>query len=603
MCGILGFAGKGPVRKIISQGLKALEYRGYDSCGYALLSDNSLKIRRKTGKGGMEELVSEIPEHSDKRIFTISHTRWATHGKVSLENAHPHTDCKHEIALVHNGIIENYSRLKRELEQKGHIFVSDTDTEVIAHLFEEKAKEMSFRKAVLKSLNELEGTFALLVLKKGCHEIIGARKGATLLVGVKETDFFISSDLNSIVNHTDEMMFLEDGDMFAIDEKMEIFDFKSEEKVKRSFSRIKGSVPSTAIGNFENYMQKEIFEQPAVLEATFNSLCEELPRYMEIVDTVPGRIIIVGCGSSWHAGLVGEHITEDFLRIPAEVEYASEFRYRNPVFLPGDLVVSISQSGETADTLGAVKQAKKKAKLLSICNVHHSSIPGESDYALYTHAGPEIGVASTKAFTAQIAALYFLNLLLALKMGLIKKSSLHRKIEEFSATVKKIGCIFSILPEIEKIADKLRDESNALFLGRGIHFPVALEGALKMKEVSYIHAEGYPAAEMKHGPIALIDENMPVIFIAVRDRFSMKVISNMREVKARGGHIITVSDYIDDDIFSLSDEIINIPEVKNEYLKPILTVIPLQLLAYFTALKRNCDVDKPRNLAKCVTVE
>jgi len=384
---------------------------------------------------------------------------------------------------------------------------------------------------------------------------------------------------------------------------MERVSFPSGESVRRKFSKIKSSVQSTAIGNFENYMQKEIFEQPSVLEATFNSLCKELPHYMKAVDTVPDRIIIVGCGSSWHAGIVGKYITEDFLRIPAEVEYASEFRYRNPVFLPGDLVVSISQSGETADTLGAVKEAKKKAKLLSICNVHNSSIPEESDYAIYTQAGPEIGVASTKAFTAQIGALYFLNLLLALKMGLVNKYSLKNKIEEFSRIVKNIECIFSILPEMEKIAEKLKDKLNTLFLGRGIHFPVALEGALKMKEVSYIHAEGYPAAEMKHGPIALIDENMPVIFITVRDRFSMKVISNMREVKARGGYIITVSDYVDDDILSLSDEMINIPEAENEYLKPILTVIPLQLLAYFTALKRDCDVDKPRNLAKCVTVE
>ncbi|MBN1444611.1 MAG: glutamine--fructose-6-phosphate transaminase (isomerizing) [Candidatus Omnitrophica bacterium] len=603
MCGILGFSGKGPVRKIISRGLKALEYRGYDSCGYAFLSEGVVCVNKKTGKGGTDELVSEIPEYSDRRICVISHTRWATHGKVCLENAHPHRDCKNEIALVHNGIIENYARLKKELEQKGHIFSSDTDTEVIAHLFEEEAKKMPFRKAVLKSLNKLDGTFALLVLRKGCSEIIGARKGSPLFAGVKGKDFFISSDINSIVNYTDEIMFLEDGDMFAIGDEMEILDFVKKESVKRSFSRIKSGVQSTAMGNFESYMQKEIFEQPAALVSTFNSLCKELARYMEIVDTVPGRITIVGCGSSWHAGLIGEYMMEKLLRIPVEVEYASEFRYRNPVFLPDDLVVSISQSGETADTLGAVKEAKKKAKLLSICNVHNSSIPGESNYALYTQAGPEIGVASTKAFTAQIAALYFLNLLLALKMGLIKEYSLEKKIEEFSATAKKIRCIFSMLPDMEKIADKLKDKSNALFLGRGIHFPVALEGALKMKEVSYIHAEGYPAAEMKHGPIALIDENMPVVFISVRDRFSMKVISNMREVKARGGCIITVSDYIDDDILNISDEIINIPEAENEYLKPLLTVIPLQLLAYLTALKRDCDVDKPRNLAKCVTVE
>lgn len=603
MCGILGFSGKGYVRNIVSSGLQSLEYRGYDSCGYAFLSGGCIKTDKKTGKGKIKELFSKVPGYADKRVCIIAHTRWATHGKVSLDNAHPHMDCKNEIAVVHNGIIENYAGLKDDLERKGHRFVSETDTEVIAHLLEENEKHLCFREAVLKSLNELDGSFAILVLRKNNAEIIGARKGSPLLAGLDGKNFFISSDINSIVKYTDKVIFFEDGEMFAAGDKVEVFDFVTGRKVEKNVSRVKSDVREAGIGNFESYMQKEIFEQPEVLGRTFDSLYSEFDLHLREIDFLPGRIIIVSCGSSWHAGLIGEYIMEDFLRLPVDVEYASEFRYRNPVFLPGDLVISISQSGETADTIGAVKTAKGKAKTLSICNVYNSSVVRESDYVLYTRAGPEIGVASTKAFTAQLAVLYFLNLLLGYRMGVIKKSFFKKREEEFRKIPEKVRDIFSSLQGIEKISGSLQDKSNALFLGRGIHFPVALEGALKMKEVSYIHAEGYPAAEMKHGPIALIDEKMPVVFVSVRDRFSMKVLSNMEEIKSRGGYIITITDDVTGEVRKVSDEIIRIPWIEDEYLKPILTVIPLQILACLTAVKRGCDVDKPRNLAKSVTVE
>ena len=603
MCGILGFSGRGNIKKIVRDGLKSLEYRGYDSCGYALIVDNSLEIRKRVGKGKIDELVEGIPEFVSKRCFVIAHTRWATHGSVNSINTHPHTDCNNEIAVVHNGIIENYHILKKSLEEKGHRFVSETDTEVIAHLIEENEKALCFKDAVAKSLKELEGSFALLIIKKNNDEIIGARKGSPLLIGIREKDFFISSDLHSIVPYTDKILFLEDGEMFVVEDSIEIIDFIKGARIEKSISRIDMDLQNVSEGDFESYMQKEIFEQPVILEKTFSSLYLDFIEGKTQIDFLPGRIIIIGCGSSWHSGLIGEYMMEDFLRIPVEVEYASEFRYRNPVFLPGDLVVAISQSGETADTIGAVREAKGKARILSICNVYNSSISRESDYVLYTQAGPEIGVASTKAFTSQIVALYFLNLLIGYKAGRIRKSVFEQSMKDFNGICKKIKEIFLQQQAIERIAGYLKEKTNALFLGRGIQFPVALEGALKMKEVSYIHAEGYPAAEMKHGPIALIDEHMPAVFVLVKDRFSMKVLSNMQEIKSRGGYVITITDYIEESIRNLSDEIICVPEIDNEYLKPVLTVIPLQMLACFTAYKRGCDVDKPRNLAKSVTVE
>ncbi len=604
MCGIFGFSGKGWVRNIMTSGLQALEYRGYDSCGYAFLLGNTIKVEKRVGKGKIRELFSGIPERTDSQACIISHTRWATHGKICMDNAHPHMDCKNEIAVVHNGIIENYAHLRKILEQKGHRFISETDTEVVPHLIEEHEKHMRFHKAVMKSLNELEGSFAILVLRKDGPGIIGARKGSPLLVGFYEDNFLISSHINPIMEYTDRVMFFEDGEMFIVSNNgIRVFNLASGGEVEKNSVRIKSGFAKSDTGGFESYMQKEIFEQPEVLNRTFESFSAEIDRYDREIDFLPGRIIIVGCGSSWHAGLIGKYIMEDFLRLPVDVEYASEFRYRNPVLLPDDLVVAISQSGETADTIGAVKAVQGYARVLSICNVLNSSIVRESDYVFYTQAGPEIGVASTKAFTSQLATLYFLNLLIGLKKGVIAKSSLKKRIEEFKELSGKILEILNTMTHIEKISASLQDRQNALFLGRGIHFPVALEGALKMKEVSYIHAEGYPAAEMKHGPIALIDEHMPVVFVSGAGRFSAKVLNNMAEVKLRGGYIITVTDDSVSEMKKVSDEIIVVPHIDNEYLGPILTVVPLQMLAFFTAIKRGCDVDKPRNLAKSVTVE
>ncbi|HOL21710.1 MAG TPA: glutamine--fructose-6-phosphate transaminase (isomerizing) [bacterium] len=602
MCGILGFSGKGDIKKIVRDGLKSLEYRGYDSSGYALLQKNSLEIKKKVGKGKIEELVEEIPEYSQERVFVIAHTRWATHGRVNLSNAHPHTDCRGEIAVVHNGIISNYTGLKKQLENKGHRFVSETDTEVIAHLIEENTNKFPFDKAVMKSFQQLDGSFALLVIKKGENKIIGARNGSPLVVGKDSDVFFVSSDINSITKYTDTVMFLEDGEMFVLDETLKFFDYFGGKSKEKKYVNVEMFYHSAISEGYETYMEKEIMEQPEVIERTWLSLYERLSDYIKEVE-IPERIIIVACGSSWHAGLIGEYFLEDIVRIPVEVEYASEFRYRNPVILDNDIVVAISQSGETADTLGAIKDVRNKARVLSICNVYNSSLTRESDYVLYTSAGPEVGVAATKTFTAQLVALYFLTLLLACKRKVMDISAFKKKTEEINGIIEKVIKVLEIADRIEILGDKLKDRTNALFLGRGMQFPVALEGALKMKEVSYIHAEGYPAAEMKHGPIALIDEDMPVVFSLVKDRFYTKILHNMEEVKARGGYIITVTDFINEEIKKISDEIIHIPLVKDEYLKPVLTVIPLQLLAYFTARKRGCDVDKPRNLAKSVTVE
>ncbi|MCX8082554.1 MAG: glutamine--fructose-6-phosphate transaminase (isomerizing) [bacterium] len=603
MCGILGFSGKGNIRQIVKDGLKALEYRGYDSCGYALLRDKIIKIDKKIGKGKIDELADSLPEGVSEKVSVIAHTRWATHGKVDLTNAHPHTDCKNEIALVHNGIISNYNYLKKQLEEKGHRFVSETDTEVIAHLIEENTKLYPFEEAVKNSLKQLEGSFAILVIKKGENKIIGARNGSPLIVGVNNDGFFVSSDINSIARYTNNVIFLDDGELFILDKKVKVIDYITGREKEKRFTTTEGLHQGGLSEGFKSYMEKEIMEQPEVIKETWLSLCKEFSKYLDVID-IPERIIIVACGSSWHAGLIGEYFMEEILRIPVEVEYASEFRYRNPVILDKDMVVAISQSGETADTLGAIREVKDKTKVLSICNVYNSSLTRESDYVFYTSAGPEVGVAATKTFNAQIVALYFLTLILAYKKGCIDISFFEREKEELADIIEKVRVSLILLREkIEYLSEQLKDRTNALFLGRGIQFPVALEGALKMKEVSYIHAEGYPAAEMKHGPIALIDENMPVVFILVKDKLYQKVLHNMEEVKARGGYIITVAEFVDEEIEKISNEIIHIPVVNNEYLKPILTVIPLQLLAYFTAVKRGCDVDKPRNLAKSVTVE
>lgn len=602
MCGIFGFKGKGNIKEIIKNGLKDLEYRGYDSCGYFLNDDNFSSFKKLVGKNKIEELVEEIPSHVKEKIIVISHTRWATHGEINEKNAHPQFDCKREIGVVHNGIIENYQALKNLLIKRGHNFISETDTEVIPHLIEEEIKSgKDIIEAIISSLRLLEGSFAVLITIKGKNFLIGARKNSPLCIGFDGENFYIASDIIPVSKYTNKVVFLEDNEIFVLNEDIKFYNFLKGTEIRKKFKEVKIKYEEISKGRFETYMLKEIYEQPEAIERTLKFFIEN--TFEELIkEKLPERIIITGCGTSWHAGLVGKYIIEDFLNLPCEVEYASELRYRNPVVNSKTLLLAISQSGETADTLGAIRKLKGKCNIFSICNVESSSIARESDFLLLTKAGPEIGVASTKAFTSQILILYLFSLSFLFKRKKIDKNGFSKKCKEIMEIVNVMKEYLEI-NNIEKISDRLVEKTNALYLGRGINFPIALEGALKLKEVSYIHAEGYPAAEMKHGPIALIDENMPVIFISVKDRHLKKIISNMEEVKTRKGYIISVCDFLSEEIKRLSNEIIKIPEIKNEYLKPILISIPLQLIAYFVARKKGLDVDKPRNLAKSVTVE
>lgn len=602
MCGIFGFKGKGKIREIIKNGLKTLEYRGYDSCGFFFNSNICTFFDKKVGKNKIEDLVASLPFEMKENVVVISHTRWATHGQITEENTHPHFDCKKEIAVVHNGIIENYHFLKVQLEQKGHNFVSQTDTEVLPHLIEENLKRgKDIISAVISSVKELEGSFALLITKKGENFVIGVKKNSPLVIGFDGKNFYFASDVLPVSKYTNKIIFLEENEIFYLDSDIKFFNFKNGCEIKKKFDEIKINPYETLKEKFDSYMIKEIFEQPQALERSLKYFLDETFEKLKRQFT-PRRIIITGCGTSWHAGLIGEYIIEELLEIPVEVEYASELRYRNPVVDKTTLLISISQSGETADTIGAMRHLKGKCKIFSVCNVEKSTIVRESDFTLLTKAGPEIGVASTKAFTSQILILYLFSLTYLFKKGKIGKEKFYNRCDEILKLKEKMEIFFK-KNNIEEIAEKLIFKTNALYLGRGINFPIALEGALKLKEVSYIHAEGYPSAEMKHGPIALIDENMPVVFICVKDKLLKKVISNMEEVKTRKGYIISVCDFISDEIKKISDEIILIPHMDNEYLKPFLTVIPLQLLAYYVAKKKGLDVDKPRNLAKSVTVE
>ena len=604
MCGIFGYVGKGNIQGIVRKGLKTLEYRGYDSCGYAILENGELNVEKKIGKGKIEELTSLLPENVPYPVRIISHTRWATHGKVTIENAHPQLDCERKIALVHNGIIENYKEIKEALEKKGHKFISKTDTEAIAHLIEEYMGRDEFEEAVKKALLELNGSFAVVIMNRDSGKVIGARRHSPLAIGVEGEDFFIASDPLSFLNRTKKVIFLEDDEMAIVDKEVEILHLKMNKKREKIFQEINLDTKEIEKGHYQHFMLKEIFEQGEVIENTYqyisnNAVLENIDK--RIIEGVE-KIVFVGCGTSWHAGLVGEYMIEDVAEIPVEVEYASEFRYRNPVLDERDIVITISQSGETADTLAALREAKKKCRVFSICNVPGSSIARESDYVLYTKAGTEIGVASTKAFTAQLTVLYLLALYLARKREKVSENFINTQRKALEKIPEKIKEILQKSREIEKISEHFLLRNNALFLGRGFQFPIALEGALKLKEVSYIHAEGYPAAEMKHGPIALIDQEMPVVFLAVKDRSYSKIMGNIEEVKARGGFVIALVNDGDREVEKLVDVVISVPET-NQYSMPLLTVIPLQLLAYYTALKRGCDVDKPRNLAKSVTVE
>ena len=609
MCGIVGYLGNKDAAPILINGLKRLEYRGYDSAGIATVNDNQMFVIKEVGKiRKLEEAVSRDmpPGH-----VGIGHTRWATHGKPNQLNAHPHTDCTGNIVLIHNGIIENYSVLKKLLEQSGHIFKSDTDTEIVAHLIEELYDGSNFEEAFREALQRIEGTFGFAVINKNeADKIYVARKGSPIVIGIGSDEYFVASDVTPLIPHTRNVFYLEDDEMAILTRQGVITKTIQNKVIEKQVQKITMELEDIEKQGFEHYMLKEIFEQPKTIMDTMRGriLREEglvkLGGLAEVEDKLirAGRIIIVASGTSWHAGLIGEYLIEEFCRIPVEVEYASEFRYRNPIINDNDIIIAISQSGETADTLAALREGKHKGALvLGIVNAVGSTIARETHAGVYIHAGAEIGVASTKAFTSQVTALALITMLIARKkyMSVVQGKQMIDDLLKIPENVKKI---LAQNDYIRELAETYHTQRNFLYLGRGYNFPVALEGALKLKEISYIHAEGYPAAEMKHGPIALIDENMPVVFIATQDAIYDKVISNIQEVKARKGRVICVANEGDERIQQFADHVIYIPQTC-QALTPLLSVIPLQLLAYHIAVLRGCDVDQPRNLAKSVTVE
>ncbi|MCO6494526.1 MAG: glutamine--fructose-6-phosphate transaminase (isomerizing) [Bacteroidetes bacterium] len=611
MCGIVGYYGHREALPIIIKGLKRLEYRGYDSAGVALLG-NKLEVFKTKGK--VSDLENIIPQRMPQNVG-MGHTRWATHGEPNDVNAHPHLSQSGNLAVIHNGIIENYGSLKEALIQNGHVFTSDTDSEVLIHLVEEikNIEGCSLEEAVRLALNQVVGAYAIVILSRDePSKLIAARKGSPLVVGFGEKgEYFLASDATPIVEYTRKVTYLDDGEMVFI--KDGILTIKTIEDVEKSpyIQNLEISLDAIEKGGFEHFMLKEIFEQPKSILDSFRGrinsttgafMMRSLEEYEEKLRNIR-RIVMLGCGTSWHAGLVGEYLFEELARIQVEVEYASEFRYRNPVISEDDLYIAISQSGETADTLAAMSLAKEhKATVFGICNVVGSSIPRMSDAGAYTHAGPEIGVASTKAFTSQVTVLSLLALALAKIRGTISNSQLKFYMAELENIPDKVEKTLKLDKQIIELSERFKDSKNFLYLGRGVNFPVALEGALKLKEISYIHAEGYPAAEMKHGPIALIDEQMPVVFIATRSPHYEKVISNIQEVKARKGIVIAIVTEGDAQVKKMADYIIEVPDTE-EIFSPLLTTIPLQLLSYHIAVLRGCNVDQPRNLAKSVTVE
>ncbi len=608
MCGIVGYIGNNRAAPVLIDGLKHLEYRGYDSAGLALVQNGEMVVRKQPGK--ISELENALKSLSLPATLGIGHTRWATHGIPNAVNAHPHTDCSGSLALIHNGIIENFAALKTELLKKGHVFRSETDTEVLAHLIEE-FYEGDLERAVRQAVNEVVGTYGILVVSsKEPDRIVAARNGSPLLLGIGEKAFLAASDASAVVQYTRDVVYLDDGEMAVLTRSGYGTKTIRNQRTTKRVEKLAFDLDKIEKGGFETFMLKEIFEQPDVLrdamrgrvqaesgQVRLGGLQDHLQQLLEA-----RRIIITACGTSWHASLIGEYLLEDLLRIPVEVEYASEFRYRNPVLDKESIVIVVSQSGETADTLAALREAKKRrSPVFGICNVVGSTIARETVAGVYVHAGPEIGVASTKAFTAQVVTLVMMAVMMARKKWMSQEEG-RRILTELEAIPDKISQILEENKAIRRIGEMYKNSRNFLYLGRGYNFPVALEGALKMKEISYIHAEGYPAAEMKHGPIALIDENMPVIFIAIKDSTYDKVISNIEEVKARGGQVIAVASEGDEEIAKKVNHVIYVPETL-EFLSPLLTIIPLQLLAYHTAVLRGCNVDQPRNLAKSVTVE
>ncbi|GIV42322.1 MAG: glutamine--fructose-6-phosphate aminotransferase [isomerizing] [Vicingaceae bacterium] len=613
MCGIVAYVGKENAYPILIKGLKRLEYRGYDSAGIALMIENKIKIFKKKGKvSDLEEFTKSLNLHSN---IGIGHTRWATHGEPNDVNAHPHYSGNNRLAIIHNGIIENYLTLKKELIKRGHQFVSDTDTEVLAHLIEEiqENEKCDLVEAVRIALNEVIGAYAIVIMsEENPNRLIAAKKSSPLVVGIGKDAYYLASDATPIIEYTKDVVYLEDEEIVVVEPGKDLKLLTIHKEYKTPYiQQLEMNLESIEKGGFDHFMLKEIFEQPQSIKDSFRGRLDSekghvflggISEYEQKLLNAR-RIIIVGCGTSWHAGLVGEYLIESLARIPVEVEYASEFRYRNPVIYEDDVVIAISQSGETADTLAAIELAKQKgAIILGICNVVGSSISRATHAGSYTHAGPEIGVASTKAFTAQVTVLTLLALRLASLKGTLPKNRLNSLLVELENIPQKVAKILENSEKIKNVAERFIHARNFLYLGRGFTFPVALEGALKLKEISYIHAEGYPAAEMKHGPIALIDEEMPVVVIAVKGRSYEKVVSNIQEVKARKGVIIAIVSEGDTTVKNMADYVIEIPET-DEILSPLVSVIPLQLLSYYIAVMRGCNVDQPRNLAKSVTVE
>jgi glucosamine--fructose-6-phosphate aminotransferase (isomerizing) len=614
MCGIVGYVGSRPARSILIEGLKRLEYRGYDSAGVALIHDGAVRVCKQAGRvSALVESAVADPALADGTVG-IAHTRWATHGGPIQANAHPHTDSGGRIAIVHNGIIENYADLKALLAEKGHTFASETDSEVLAHLISEfyygNGCE-SIERAVQFALREVTGTYGLAVL---CADepgkLVAARKGSPLIIGVGADEFIVASDASAIVEHTANVVYLNDNEMAVLDADGLRTLTADNVPVSKQVEQIEWSLEQIALGGREHFMLKEIYEQPEAIATSLRGrvdLRESCVRLGGVADLArelarARRVILTGCGTAWHAALIGEYLFEELARIPAEVEYASEFRYRNPLIEDGTVVIATSQSGETADTLAALREAARKgAMTLGVVNVVGSTIARETDAGVYLHVGPEIGVASTKAFTAQVAVLTLMSLFLA-RRRFMSEAALAGYLRALEAIPEQIRRVLAQSDRIKQTAEEYAACDNWLFLGRGYQYPVALEGALKLKEISYIHAEGLPAAEMKHGPIALIDENMPAVFVAPRCGTYDKVMGNIEEVRARGGRVIAVATEGDTDILRHAEHVFYVPDCP-EPLQPMLTVIPLQLLAYHAAVARGCNVDKPRNLAKSVTVE
>ncbi len=616
MCGIVGYIGDKDCFPILIKGLQRLEYRGYDSAGVAVshVDEDRIQIFKKKGK--VQDLLDHVGDETPCGTSGIGHTRWATHGPPNDVNAHPHTARLGRLAMIHNGIIENYESLRKSLETNGHAFVSDTDTEVLIHLIEEvqSRANCSIADAVQIALKEVEGAYAIAIIDASEPDLlIAARKSSPLVIGVgEENEYYIASDATPIVEYTPNVIYLDDEEV-AVMHRHNGLTIRNLENtvITPEIHELEMQIEAIEKGGFEHFMLKEIYEQPNSIldsirgrmslqrsEIKMSGIDEHWDRWKNAQ-----RILIIACGTSWHAGLVAEYLLEDFARIPVEVEYASEFRYRNPIIRPDDVVIAISQSGETADTLAAIRLAKEQgAHVFGVCNVVGSSISRETDSGSYTHAGPEIGVASTKAFTAQITVLTLIALLVGKKKGHLSPQRFNRLLVELNAIPEKVHTLLKQDDRIREIAKHFEHSTNALYLGRGVNFPVALEGALKLKEISYIHAEGYPSAEMKHGPIALIDEEMPVIFVATADDIYDKTVSNIQEVKARGGRLVALVSAGNQDLKKLAEFIIEVPKT-DQALAPLLTVVPLQLLSYHIAVMRGCNVDQPRNLAKSVTVE